>query len=431
VKFPSVLILALVLPSLAQELPEEVRLLARIQRHIGAQLTSLEDYTCLQTSRRYRKQGKGSKAGRIESAETLTLEVAHIGNVEKFAWPGAGKFEDRQAADIVAGGLTDTGTFSLFARSLFQPRPPALIRYHGSEECQGRPAARYDFTVSTLFSGYTLRTAAGHAKVAYSGSFWADTETLDLCRLVVHAEEVPSYLGLDGVDTIIDYGDVRIGNSPLRLPQAAQTVMRFVSGDVSENQTDFTHCRRYTADSTLFFDTPPERASAASRPEATGLPAGLMVSAVLVTPIDSQTARVGDAISARVDSNVTAKRKTWLPAGTILNGRIRRLERFTNPADSVLIGLELTDFAYEGARGLFFADLQQREGATHLTSPKVATSWTNLMKGGMVESTTVEEFTTLELPGTATFSFPGKTCRLEAGTRMVWKTRELSRPPAH
>ena len=424
--------LSLAIPGLSQDVQDNLVLLARIREHVGKQITHLENYTCLQTSRRYRLQGRNEKKKhRIESAEMLTLEVAHVGEKELFAWPGAGRFEDRQASEIVAGGLTDTGTFSLFARSLFQPRPPAAIRYFGQEECQGRDAVRYDFSVSRLFSGYTIRSSIGSAEVPYSGSFWAYPDTLDLCRLTVRAEEVPDSLKLAGVQTVIDYGEVQIGASRLRLPQAAETTMTFLSGDISQNLTDFTHCRRYAADSSILFDTEQEQPnSPPTQVETVTLPAGLVVPVQLMTTIDSQSARVGDAISARVESDVNARHQTWLPSGAMLNGRIRRLEQFSSPTRSVLLGLEFTDFSYDGRRGLFLADFQRSDARidteTALKAPSANTNYTTLLYFGVLVGTEIEQFTNLELPGVVMFHFPGKTARLPAGTEMIWKTKELS-----
>jgi len=414
-----------------QAVSEDVRLLARIRDHVGSQITSLEDYTCLQIARRYRLQGKdASKRHRIESSEVMTLEVAHIGEKELFAWPGAGRFDDRQASEIVAGGLTDTGSYSSFARSLFQPRTPAILRYYGSEQCHAKDAVRYDFSISVLFSGYTIKSPSGSAQTGYSGSFWAYPDTLDLCRLVIRADDIPEWLRLSEVRTVIDYGRVQIGNSLLTLPQTARTTLTSTSGDVTENLTDFTHCRRYSADSSLLFGDPPEQQSSTPRQiETVVLPGGLLIPLKLLTAIDSRTARVGDAISAVVETAVGTKRRTWLPIGTVVNGRIRRLEEFVSPSGSVLLGLEFTDFSNDDHRGLFFADFQPSDNSkqvqTILKAPSINTSWTTLLHGGGIENVSIEEFTNVELPGVATFNFSGRSCVLPAGTRMLWRTKEL------
>ncbi len=175
---------------------------------------------------------------------------------------------------------------------------------------------------------------------------------------------------------------------------------------------------------------PSYRAPRRARPRRVTLPPGLVVTVKLVDAIDSQTAHVGDAVTARVEADVTVKHRTWLPAGAILNGRIRRLEQFANPGESVLLGLEFTDFSSEGRRGLFIADFQQSDAGTRvqaaMRAPSASTNYTTLMRGGILASTTVEEFTNQELPGVATLRFPSKSFRLPAGTRMVWKTKDLS-----
>ena len=134
--------------SAGQALPEGVVLFAQIRRHLAPQITSLQNDSCYQTSTRYRMQDpKSGRKHRITSAEPLTLEIAHIGGKELFAWPGEGPFESRSAAAMVGGGLTDTGGFSAFARSIFVDNDScyqtvAVVKFRGKEDWRGRDAVR-------------------------------------------------------------------------------------------------------------------------------------------------------------------------------------------------------------------------------------------------------------------------------------------------
>jgi len=118
---------------------------------------------------------KSGRKHRIASAEPLTLEIAHIGGKELFAWPGEGPFESRSAAAMVGGGLTDTGGFSAFARSIFVDNV-AVVKFKAKQDWRGRDAVRYDYSVGSFLAGYTVRTLSGTAKLGYSGSFWVDPQ---------------------------------------------------------------------------------------------------------------------------------------------------------------------------------------------------------------------------------------------------------------
>lgn len=297
---------------------------------------------------------KSGRKHRITSAEPLTLEIAHIGGKELFAWPGEGPFESRSAAAMVGGGLTDTGGFSAFARSIFVDNDScyqtvAVVKFRGKEDWRGRDAVRYDYSVGSFLAGYTVRTLSGTAKLGYSGSFWVDPQTNDLFELAVRADGIPAYLDVAEVLTVIDCGNTKPGGSPaLLLPQSVRTSMRYTSGDVSENLTDFTNCRQFTAESSISFDPLPEDARRpAQNIETITLPPGLMIATRLVTAVDATAARVGDPVSARVETAASARHRVWLPEGAILHGRVRRVEKFASPAESVLIGLEFTGFSFE------------------------------------------------------------------------------------
>jgi hypothetical protein len=408
-----------------------VLLFARIREHVRSQLTQLLNCTCLQTSDRYRLQSsKSGQKHRIESSERLMLEIAYIGGKEVFAWPGAGSFESRTVSEIVAGGLTDTGGFSLFARSIFVDNT-AIVKFKGTEDIQGHNAVRYDCSVAPLLSGYLVKSPAGSATVGYSGSFWADSKTLDLLRIVVRADDLPVVLKLAAVTTVIEYGQIRMDGSGGLLPQTVRTSMMRSSGDVIENLADFTQCRRFVVDSTISFGAPLEEARhTARKQEGVVLPPGVLITARLATAVDSESVRVGDSITARIEVPVKVKHRLLVPAGAVLNGRIRRVEKFVRPSTFVLLALEFTEFWFENSRGPLFAEFQRSDAGTTAQAEfplaSVNSYRISLLQLGHEDSTSVEEFTNRELPGVATFYCAGDRCRLPAGTEMIWETRALT-----
>src|SRR5262249_6183289 len=147
----------------------------------------LPDYTCLQTSARFHFGARETNASR--PADILVLEVLNAGDYEMYASPGARNFRDRDPHAFAAGGLSGTGMFGRFLRTIFVS-DNAMSQYRGEEEVAGRRAVRYDYRVPVSLSGYSVQMEFATGQVGMKGSFWADPETLDLLWLEVEADDI-------------------------------------------------------------------------------------------------------------------------------------------------------------------------------------------------------------------------------------------------
>jgi hypothetical protein len=167
------------------------------------------------------------------------------------------------------------------------------------------------------------------AVVAYHGCFKVDPDSLDLLRLDLAADEIPEVLGLQSSTKVIEYQRARIGNFDFLLPKSSELSMSDFSGMESRNRTTFHDCRQYSGESVLSFDDPPaeigkEEAAPILPVE---LPENFTAQLSLVTPINSDTAAVGDPIQVKLEENVKSGRKLIAPKGAILSGRILQLHR--------------------------------------------------------------------------------------------------------
>jgi hypothetical protein len=213
--------------------------------------------------------------------------------------------------------------------------------------------------VALSVSGYSIRIGGASATVAIKGSFWFDPASLDLIRLDVYGDEMPVELGLAASAVKTYYSREHIGKSEALLPQRAELVMTFFSGEVSRNVIAFSACREYGSESTISFEPPPEPAAELPKPEAlqVDLAAGLLVPMALETAIDSKSASVGDAVRARVRQDVRKKGQLVLPAGAQISGRIRSLERYSAPEPYFLLGIEFSEAEWGNARAAFSGEL--------------------------------------------------------------------------
>ena len=305
----------------------------------------------------------------------------------------------------------------------------ASFMYRGEETLGGRMAVKYDFRLPRLLKGLRISIPGGAGTVGEEGSLWADPQSLDLIRLESRADEIPPYLPLEEASTNVNYARMRIGDYTVLLAQQAELHMLDATGVESFDRLEFTHCRAYSAESDIRFDTepqePPQALPAGSPPIPSALdrarqsvPALLLITVQLTTSISDKDT-VGTIIEGKVSGDVLRKGKILIPNGSLVRGRIRRLERYEG-GGAFIVGLEFTELAVRGGSLPFYADLLRVDKSPRI---KPTRSERVLVRDpGRVQ--TREEIITLpELPGVASFFVSGMTFTLPSNFRMVWRTR--------
>lgn len=394
-------------------LPPDVILLARFKQTIRQDLARIPNYTCLETMQRFQRRRPSHFFDRID---TVRLEVSNVGGKELFSLPGARRFEDKSMGSFVSEGAVGSGTFSVDVANLFG-HDAIPFQNRGEDDLDGRRAIRYDFRVPQFLSWFTIRIGSAAAVVPFKGSFWFDPATLDLLRLDMYGEDLPSQLGLTEAGSSIRYTRAQIGDSTVLLPARGELLLAEFSGNASRNLIEFSQCRQYQTESTISFAQLAETSS--ELPEAgiheVELPAGLEVPVELETAIDSRKASAGDPLRARVLSEVRYNGDQKLPKGAVLTGRIRRFERPSSEA-FFAVGIEFTEVEWDGARAQFFADLVDIDNQLART-PQLLSSGEH--GRGKV--------TLREAQGVWLFYMKGARFRIAPGLHMTWRT--LGRPP--
>jgi hypothetical protein len=423
------LLLALSASAPAQNsLPPEVLNLSKIRRQAAAAVTHAPNYACLETVERYARESPKSKWRQLD---TLLLEVGMIGGKEVYAWPGSESFEDVEPGEVVSSGTVSTGEFVQLLRAVFVGGT-SVIKWQGEEEVNGRCALRYHYTLPLY--GYrsrvALSTSAGD--VSLKGSFWADAETFEMLRLESESDDIPPTLPLASLKSRIDYGRMAVHGKTIWFPQSAEMSLTELSGQETRNRIEFSHCREYTGESKLSFDeVSPGTAAAAAPVERVELPAGVVLDLRIETAIDSSAVRVGDAVTARLASDAVHKKKVLIPAGAVVTGRLRRLEKSDEIKPHYLVGLEFSTIETGRTKARFYGALesvQQVAGLTRTLGTSSAKS-ANFSGGMVVQSFRLEtgSATTLnvrEIPGVGSFYMLGTQFSLPQGLKMVWRTLE-------
>ena len=290
----------------------------------------------------------------------------------------------------------------------------ATVKYASQEILDRQNLYRFDFHAPLFGSPYSLAVNGKSATTAYSGSFWVNKESLDIVRLERRAEEIPTDIDCREAHDSILYGRMDLGVSQRLLPLAAELVIVARNGRESRNTIAFSQCRRYTAEASISFDTTSDR-KLLSQPSSQHLPAGVTLPLHLEQPISIGKSAVGDEVEARLDKAVRSG-SLLLPKGTLLLGRIWRLEQhFTKPVYN-LIGLQFFVAETPGARSTFNA---------RLIGPRAIDQVVKVIGDKLEVESSVAGLNIEDdrmSTGIGTFRLPGKILRLQNGFRTIWKS---------
>ena len=413
-------LLACTVTSAQSDLPPGILKLSRLNRKMAVVLDELPAFSCLETISR---SVRNSKSTRLTPLDTLRLEVGFVGGKEVYSWPGVKRFNESSISDLIGVGLTSNGEFAAHARNIFVNRI-AEVSYVGEEALHGHSAAKYRYRIPSLYSAWRL-TFAGRSGLASShGLFWVDTETLDLLRLEIDADQIPPDLPVKSVRTQIDYSPVRLGGKDSWIPQTAQLLWEDFAGSAGRNDIAFSHCRTFSTDTAISFgDAPPRDVVATASSTLLDIPGNVSLTMQLDTPIDSARSSAGDEIRAIVKRSVVRNGQVVVPEGAVVSGRIRRLERYDEPRPHFVVGLEFTEVAFGGKAGVFLGRLESFDGLANASQTRVTSrSRANVLNETVTTET--EVFEPVELRGVGTFIVEGDHFVIDDKFHMTWRTQE-------
>lgn len=402
--------------AVAQSLPPEVVLLARIKSHLREELSRVPNYTCLETVSRFR----GLPHERLKPLDRVALEIVYSNGKEYYGSPGAGEMNVENPRAFIGSGMIGNGMFAMTLNDILEG---ARFIYRGEEPSEGRKAVRYEFHIPRMLKGLTISVPGGQGTVGEEGSILADKSSLDLMRVKSVATEIPPSLPIREMTTNVSYARTRIGEHNVLLAQHAEIDLSEPDWLEDFDRFDFTHCRAYSAESEINFDTsnaPPESSAAlpAEAAVSKSLPALLAVTVQLTTLISDKDA-VGRLIEGKVTGDVVRRGKILIPDGSVIRGRIRRLERSDTGKDFI-VGLEFTEIEANGRALPFYADLLRIDKNPLIRPTFSERVFVRRGSGMQIE----DEIVTLrELPGVASFFIQGETFTIPAGFRTTWRTR--------
>ena len=360
-------LLALLLGRLASGYEDPEALLTRFLGRIKADLQKQPDFTCAQSTERFRR---GSPERAWEKMDVLRLDVALVGEHEMYAPAGARQFQSRTLVEMVGTGTINTGQFANLARHVFLSST-AQFTFKAQSDEDGRRVYQYEYDVDPAKSSYHLRSGAAEAVVGFQGAFWVDADKVDLLRLEVQAYEIPEKLGLAEAATSVTYSRLEIDAVQELLPVSAEFHVVAINAEENLNRSRFSSCRHYSADSTVRFETASAEGGsghAATPNESRGaaMPAGMVLDLTLDSALDGDKAAVGDAVRATLARPLRDGDKVIVPQGASVIGRLVRLEKRSLPFPLYDIALEFTGLELNGRTLPLAATMQEAGPASGL-----------------------------------------------------------------
>ena len=360
----ALLLAAATVASTAASSPQEIFNAAREQ--VFDNIRRAPRYTCIEniTRAQFRPQYAGklttcpaytqahdrsTTPGALRWHDRLRLDVAVLNGQETFAWAGARKFESAQLDDLVAGGTTGTGDFFSFLIAVFN-KDADRINYAGSQQTPFGLLTAFNYNVPLDRSHYQYHTSRVDAMLAHHGSFYLDSPSNGLRRLIVEANQPPEGADMCRVRNTMDYTQMKIGDGEFLLPEVTTMEVVYNDGSESRNETRFSGCHEYVGESTIRFDDPD--AAAAASDDAVPLqplPPKTRLQIGLVTKIDTATAAAGDEIIAVPLREVRDKKLGVLVrTSDRIHGRILRLEQFMTPEPRWILALRFDTLERNG-----------------------------------------------------------------------------------
>ena len=238
------------------------QLLQRIRSKVAAHLSQLHNYTCHVVIDRLVRPISRTNFGH---QDTLELEVAFVNGRELFSHGGATNFDEQPVSQLVPGGLIGNDAFGSHDDDVFS-NDRVCFKYAGTCKKDGHKTFRYNFYLPQESSRLMVKqNNSPDVAVGYKGSFWVDSETLEMVRLEWKTDHIPRFVGLSSVQKSMRYRRVRIGNSEFVLPHHSELASFDDSGNYRLNIVNLERCLEFTGSSVVSYDAPTEDTSAQIR----------------------------------------------------------------------------------------------------------------------------------------------------------------------
>jgi hypothetical protein len=167
-------------------------------------------------------------------------------------------------------------------------------------------------------------------------------------QIVIHTFSLPAETGACSAKTTLDLERVPINGFDLLLPASAHFDIDMLNGSRDGNRVSYSSCHEFHAESELRFDDSEPAAGIATKLPEKPLPvppldvvAGLPFRLKLAEDVDTSTAAAGDPVRLTMAAPIKTQSSMVVPAGTVVHGRIMRVQRSYGVKSDVTVAIRL------------------------------------------------------------------------------------------
>lgn len=172
----------------------------------------LPEFVCNQTTRRYRRIGRGGWT----QEDFLAHELSYHDKRKHYRNVGASSAPPQTA-----------GEFGPVIAELFSPQSQATLELERLEKINGREVARLRFNVPSEHSKRTLRVSDKKSVTfGYEGQCWIDLKDFQVVRFRAKETEIPKESPIKAYELTIDYKKTGVGKRSYYLPTRMQETVR-------------------------------------------------------------------------------------------------------------------------------------------------------------------------------------------------------------
>jgi hypothetical protein len=236
-------------PSSTPSAEEQKAFLADARAHALQHESSLPDFVCTQTTRRY----ESFSASNWQPIDVIVERLTYFDHREAYKILTLNGQPTNIGHDRLTG-TSSSGEFGSLKKAIFMPETETEFEWHELATLRGKTVQVYAYRVRAFQSRYHIAVPEKSLDfvAAYHGYLFIDDKDHFVYRLTLQADGIPPTFPLQDVELSLDYDYTRIGDADYLLPLQFELSSR-EGGRLVKNYVDYGNYQKFLAASVIRF----------------------------------------------------------------------------------------------------------------------------------------------------------------------------------
>jgi hypothetical protein len=236
-------------PSATPGVEEQKVVVADARVHALQHESSLPDFVCTQTTRRF----ESASAHNWQPIDAIVERLTYFDHREVYEVLTL----NGQPANIPHGrlnGASSSGEFGSLMKAIFLPETETEFEWYDWSTLRGKTTQVYAYRVRASQSKYHIAVPERSLDLvaAYHGFIFIDNKDHFVYRVTLHPDGIPSNFPIQDVDIALDYDYTRIGQADYLLPLQFELTSR-EGNRLVKNYVEYGNYQKFLAASVIKF----------------------------------------------------------------------------------------------------------------------------------------------------------------------------------